>query len=154
MGLKGPEDELEDFLTRQPSWVREILRGEYSSQATSAWLQPGGFELLGKAEDEYVELLKRYPAKLREYRKRMATIAKEGALSRLPSVPPGRPREKRLAREAEELAHTGLSQTKIAYELNRRHPDRRDNNGHLKPVTPEAVRKMLQRVREKAPDKT
>lgn len=93
VGFKSPEDQLEEFLARQLPWVREILQEHPpSNEAISALQRPGGFEILGQAQDEYLEVLKRCPAKLREYRKRQAKIAAKAALSRLPSMPPGAPR--------------------------------------------------------------
>jgi hypothetical protein len=155
VGLKSPEDQLEEFLARQLPWVRGTLQGDPpSSEAISALQLPGGFEILGKAQDEYLELLKRCPQKLREYRKLQKKLAVESALRYVPSLQPGAPRLDALAQEARELEQAGLSQPDIARSLNRRFPERKDRKGNKKPLTAGAVRKLLERRRDETPDKT
>jgi len=150
-------DECEKFLKRQPTWIRALLTDQYDSPELRARMaRPGGFDIPAycRALDEYEELLRRCPRHLREYRKQQAKRAKENALAFLPSVKLGRPPEDSLAQEAKELEGARLSQSKIARELNRRHPNRRDSKGNPSPLTAEAVRKMLARRRRPTPDKT
>jgi hypothetical protein len=150
------EKRIEDFLDRQLSWVRKALHGQpLSWEETAALQQPGAFEILGKAQDEYVELLKLCPARLSKYRKLQGKLAVKSVLSKLPSVPPGAPRQDAVAQEAEDLQRAGMSQPKIARALNLRYPNRKDSKGNEHPFSAEAVRKMLaRRKREIAPDKT
>ena len=67
MDLKSPaEKRIEDFLDRQLSWVRKALHGQpLSWEEMSALQQAGGFETLGQAWDEYLQLLQQCPARLR-----------------------------------------------------------------------------------------
>ena len=157
MDSEGPaEKRIADFLDRQLSWVRKALHGQpLSWEEMSALQQPGAFEILGNAQDEYLELLQHCPARLREYRKLQGKLAGKSALSKLPLVPPGAPRQDAVAQEAEELQRRGMSQPKIARALNLRYPNRKDGKGNKHPFSAEAVRKMLaRRKREIAPDKT
>jgi hypothetical protein len=148
-------DDCEKFLAQQKPWVSAVLKGEHEFPEIGAALaEPGGIEALNTARDEYERLLKQCPTHLRAYREREAKRAVDSALQFIPSVPPGRPRQVDLAQEAAQLERDGLSQSKIADELNRRYPDRHDRNGNRSPVTQEAVRKMLSRMRRVTPDKT
>lgn len=149
-------DKCERFLASQKPWIRSVLNGEYgeSREILPGLSEPGGIEALNKARDEYEEVLKHCPEHLRKYRKDLRKLGSESSLSTVASLPVGRPRQDSLAQEAEELERAGLSQPKIALELNRRHPDRKDRRGNLSPVTEGAVRKMLARRRENSPDKT
>ena len=157
MDVKSPaEKRIEDFLDRQLSWVRKALHGQpFSWEEISALREPGAFDSLGKAQDEYLELLKMCPARLSQYRKLQAKFAADSVLSKLPSVLPGAPRQDSVAREAAELHRAGMSQPKIARALNLRYPNRKDSKGNKHPFTAEAVRKMLaRRERPTTPDKT
>lgn len=124
MDFKSPaEIAIEEFLSRQPSWLRKVLQHDYAltpseqaDKARSDW--PAIF---GQARDEYLELLKGSPEKLREYRKLEEKGAGESALRGLPSVPPGAPRKDGLASEAVALQQRGWSYARIATELNRRY---------------------------------
>jgi hypothetical protein len=90
---EGPKEKLEEFLSRQSPSVAEFLRtGTVSNEFISAWAQPGGFDVVLNARDQYEELLKACPAKLREYRKREAKTAARNRLLNIPSVPAGAPR--------------------------------------------------------------
>jgi len=150
--FSSPEEkEIEDFLARQLQWVRRALRREpLSFEDMSALQQVGAFETLGEARDQYLVLLQQCPEKLRQYRDSEA----EFALSQLPSLPSGRPREDRLALEATKLREAGFLPAAIARKLNDKYPDRTDRKGHMKPLTAGAVRKMLARRRQSTPDKT
>jgi hypothetical protein len=157
MDSKGPaEKRTEDFLDRQLSWVRKSLHGQpLSWEEMSALQQPGAFEILGKARDEYLQLLRQCPARLREYRKLQRKLGAKSALSDVPSVRSGAPRQDSIAQEAAELQYAGMSQPKIARALNLSHPNRKDSKGNKRPFTAEAVRKILARLRrETTPDKT
>jgi hypothetical protein len=117
-------------------------------------LQSDWPEVFGQAQDRYRELLKRYPEKLREYRKLQKRLGAQSALHDVPSVPLGAPREDKLAQEAGELEQSGLSQSDIASSLNLKYPDRQDRKGNKKPLTAESVRKLLGRRSGNTPDKT
>jgi hypothetical protein len=151
---KTPEQELDEFLLTAPSCLRDLLRVQSMSREEQAeWFSSFYWWRLlsaSNAQRRFEELLKRLPSKWREYCK----LVRRSALLGLPSAKVGRPRQDNLAQEAEELERAGLSQSKIALELNRRHPDRKDHKGNLRPFTSEAVRKMLARSRETRPDKT
>lgn len=141
MGFNTPEEkQIEEFLARQLPWLRKILQGDpLSWEEMSTLQQPDGFEILGQSEDEYLKLLQRCPAKLREYRKRQEKIS----VLRLPSVPAGRPRKDALAQEALELERGGSEPTEIACILNRKYPNLEDRKGNKCPITADAVRKLL-----------
>lgn len=83
--------------------------------------QRDAFDMLFQARDEYLELLKRCPAKLRAYREREGKRAAEVALFDVPSLSVGAPRKDSLAAEAIGLRKAGLSWAKIAIELNRKY---------------------------------
>lgn len=156
MGLNSLDD-LEEFLSRQPSWIRKILEGDYSlATEEHVQMQHSDWpELLGQAQDTYQELLRKHPEKLRQYRKLQRKLAANSAVLTLPKLRTGRPRQDSLAQEAEELRRSGLSQPKIAHELNRRYPDRKNRTGKKNPFTAEAVRKILGRHKRRiTPDKS
>lgn len=123
MGLKSAsETAIEEFLSRQLSYVRNYLQGfPLSWEDMLALQQRDSFDRLFQARDEYLELLKRCPAKLRAHREREAKRAAEVALFDVPSLPVGAPRKDSLAAEAIELRKAGLSWAKIAIELNRKY---------------------------------
>jgi len=150
------EVNLEEFLARQSSWVRKCLHGDYAftPDERADFLQSNWPEVLGQARDEYLELLKKCPERLREYRKLQKRLGADSALLGVPSLPPGAPRQDSLAREAGELERTGLSLPEIARSLNLKYPGRKDRKGNMKPHTAESVRKLLERRREIRPDKT
>jgi hypothetical protein len=91
--LNSPDDE-ERFLAEKPSWLRKYLEGhgnrltlvEWSDMRRCKWWE------LRQAELAYLKVLKKYPEKLKAYRKRVARDAAKDRLSMLPSVPPGAPR--------------------------------------------------------------
>lgn len=113
------ERAIEGFLARQHPYVRDYLQGSPLSWEDMLALQePEAFERFFQARDEYLELLKRCPAHLRDYRAREAKRGAEAALSDVPSVPVGAPRKDPLAEEAIKLRKAGLSWAKIAIRLN------------------------------------
>ena len=157
MGFNKPEQELEEYLARQSTWVRKFLQGDFALTRSERadMLQSNWPEVYGKAQDEYLELLKKFPEKLREYRKLQKRLGTESALWGVPSLPPGAPRKDLLAQEALELQQRGMSQTSIASILNERHPNLTDRKGNPRPITSEVVRKMLaSRKHESPPEKT
>ena len=155
LACQKPKEE-EDFLARHPSWLRKVIQGDFDlTRDEQADMTQCNFPVVfGEANDAYIELLKRYPGRLREYRKLQKKLAIESVLAQLPSVTAGRPREDTLAQEANELKQAGMSQSEIARELNRRYPGRIDRKGNLRAITAESVRKMLARRRGSTPDKT
>ncbi len=154
MGFKALD--VEEFLARQPSWLRKFLQGDnVLTPAERGEMTKGNWpEIYGDARDQYLELLKRHPNKLREYRKLQKKVALESALWLMPSLKPGAPRLDALALEASELEQSGLTQGDIAVSLNRKYPERQDRKGNKKPFTEESVRKLLKRRRASMPDKT
>ena len=153
MDSRKPKEE-EEFLAQCPSWLRKALEGDFNfTPAERAdFARSNLFVIYGDARDAYLEILKKYPYRLREYRKLQRKLGAESAVWLLPSPKPGRPLQDDVAREAEDLERAGLSQPNIALELNRRYPDRKDRKGNPTPFTGEAVRKML--ARRRRPDKT
>jgi len=147
------EDRLASFLARQPSWVRKSLQGDYAltPNERAEMLESDWPEVFGQAQDEYRELLRPCPAKLREYRKLQKRLASESALQSIPSVPLGAPRKDALAEEAMTLRLEGLSQNSIARKLNERHPNLADRAGNPRPITGEVVRKLLATRRQRIP---
>jgi hypothetical protein len=144
--------EIEEFLARQPSWLRRILLGE--SVELSDFVSENWPEMIGAARDQYEELLKTHPDKLREYRDLQKRLAAESAVAFISALKPGARRLDSFALEAKELEANGLTQADIAATLNERYPDRRDRKGNQKPFTEEGVRKLLGRRRTGPPDKT
>jgi hypothetical protein len=93
MGVKSADDELERFLGQQPQWLQEYLRdGTLPEELGWALSKPGGADLICNAEDRYVQILRKYPAKLRAYRKRSSGDAKRRFLSMIPTAKSGAPR--------------------------------------------------------------
>ena len=102
--FNSPDDE-QRFLAEKPSWLRKCLQGnntltpeEKSEMGRCNWL-----EVSLQAEDEYLEVLKRYPEKLKAYREREAKSAAKTRLLTIPSVPAGAPRGMR--KETRKDAH-------------------------------------------------
>jgi hypothetical protein len=149
-----PEEE--EFLVRQPDSVRKRLLGVGLSEGERReMLQSDWPDIFGNARDEYLQLLVRFPARLREYRKRQQKEAAKIAVLSLPSVPSGAPRKDSLAQEALTLKQSGLSHSAIARELNKRHPDLKDRNQNRRSISSEVVRKLLASRRLRTPpDKT
>jgi hypothetical protein len=154
LSSKSPEQELDEFLRTAPSCLRDMFRFESMSPKEQAEWRSAFYwwRLVSSWQDrrEFEELLKSLRPRWREYCKRVRELARLG----LPSARPGRQREDALAEEAEQLERAGLSQSKIARELNRRHPNRKDSKGNPKPLTPDAVRKKLTSRRGTTPDKS
>ncbi|MGA8152746.1 MAG: hypothetical protein WB952_17480 [Terriglobales bacterium] len=151
MGFKTPEEELEQFLAAQPSWLRKLLQFDFSLTFDEhlAWTQSDWWQEGGKVEKEYLRLLQRIPNKWREHRGKVA----RNALSTLPSARSGRPRRDLLAEEAKHLHEAGKSYAEVADILRdkyttmtakgKRHPTR------------EGIRKLLDsRKPRRTPDKT
>jgi hypothetical protein len=148
MNPGSAEKDIQEFLARQSPWIRNLLQGEGLSRDDMQALiqQPGAFDIFFQAEDEYINLLKRCPSKLKEYRRRKVDEAVRSALSRLPQVPSGAPRKDWLAEEALELNRAGLSYGKVAIELNRRHGPNTTNA--------EAIRALIRSRKQSPPEKT
>ena len=144
MAFKSPEEELEQFLAAQPSWLRKILlldfaltRDEGTALSESDWFQNGA-----EVEEEYIRLLQRVPERWRDHCERK----KVDALKGLPTVPVGRPRKDSVAHEAEQLRLSGKSYVQTAKALNLRHGEGT--------TTPERIRKLLKSRKDPTPDKT
>jgi hypothetical protein len=121
------------MLLHEPNLSKE----EATAATRSSWIE------LAKLQEQYLELLKRCPAKLREYRRRRM----ENALLGVPSVPSGAPRKDALAREALDLQlREKLSYAQIAIRLNGKYGEGT--------TTPQAVRKLIKRQRPTPDDKT
>ena len=90
----NPDDE-QRFLAEKPSWLRKLLQADWSSitrDDQAEMLRCNWIELWDKTEAEYLEVLKRFPDKLRAHRRRVARLAAKNSLSTLPSPSPGAPR--------------------------------------------------------------
>jgi len=150
LNFKSPEDDLEEFLAKQPSWLRKILQfdGSLSLDEHQAWVDSNWWQEGGKSDDEYMRLLQRVPTKLREYRKRR----EQAALIALPSVRPGRPRKDALAEAAAQLHQAGKSHPEIAVLLRDKFTIMTKKG--LREPTPEGIRKLLEsRKPRSTPDK-
>ena len=104
-----------------PTCVNISKVSRYPGRIGPALQQRDAFDMLFQARDEYLELLKRCPAKLRAYREREGKRAAEVALFDVPSLSVGAPRKDSRAAEAIGLRKAGLSWAKIAIELNRKY---------------------------------
>ena len=133
MAFKSPEEELEQFLAAQPSWLQKILQLDMSltDEERLAWNASNWWHDNGKVEDEFLRLLQRVPKRWREYCERKKLDAIRG----LPTVPTGRPRKDSLADEAAELRRSGESYAQTAKSLNLRHG--------AGTTTAQAIRKLL-----------
>jgi hypothetical protein len=145
----------EEFLAQQPSWVSKILQGDYDLNAVEReeMIRADWPNIVGDAKDQYLEILRRNPKKLREYRELQKKLAAESALRNLPSLRPGPHRLDAIASEAKQLEQAGFTQAEIALSLSRKYPDRKDRKGNTKLFTAEGVRKLLKRRGFKTPDK-
>lgn len=132
MGEKTPQEDLDDFLAKQPPWLRKALRWEFPATPVeaSAYGQYGMYRFLDLLQ-HYEALASRVPKEWREYRKRR----KQAALPDLPSAKPGRPRLDAIVEEAKQLQLTGNSYAQIARELNRKHG--------AQTTTADAIRKLI-----------
>lgn len=138
----NPESDLEAFLSSIAPYRRKALeRGlaSLSQNEVRQWLideeKPTGIW------QEYEQLLKRIPARYREYRAReIATFAQIRA-SQLPAYPEGRPPKEDLANEALDLQRQDMTIPQIAAYLGRKHG--------VGTTTPEAIRKLLKRHADK-----
>jgi len=120
---KTPEEELEDFLASQPTWLRTVLEGKYlfsSAQEQLEWIK--NQDKVTELTPEYERILRQMPAQWNSYckaRNKDFNDSKrtEAELLRLPKPFVGRPREDILADEAAKLREAGLSYTQIALRL-------------------------------------
>jgi hypothetical protein len=144
LAFNGPEEELEQFLAAQPSWLRKILLLDFSLTTDEhlAWTESDWWQRGGKVAEEYERLLRRVPDQWRDYCKRKKLEALKG----LPTVPTGRPRRDGLAHEAEQLRRSGKSYVQTAKALNLKHGEGT--------TTPERIRKLLKSRKHPTPDKT
>jgi hypothetical protein len=142
--FKSPQEELAQFLSAQPSWLRKILQLDYSLTTDEhlAWTESDWWQEGGKIGEEYLRLLRRVPEKWRDHCERK----KLDALKGLPTVSAGRPRKDNIAHEAEQLRQSGQSYAQTAKTLNLRHG--------ACTTSPEAIRKLLGSRKRTTPDKT
>jgi len=132
MGSKTPEEELDEFLAAQPTWLQKLL--QYDLRLTAgenyAALQADLQEELWNSRAEYERLCQRVPARWREYcKKRKRTL---GVFA--PTSKPGRPRKDALAEEATLLYQAGRNHQQIARQFKEKY--RAD-------MTPDAIRKLI-----------
>lgn len=140
---KSPQQELEEFLASKPAWMQRALQHGESSLTRGEWTEliNCGDEL-SRQRTEYERILQLIPAKWREYRKMRKREAQQMLHVLLPQGKPGAPRKDDLAREATALHQAGKNYPQAAAVLSEK---------HQKPITPEAVRKLIKRSQ---PDKT
>jgi len=150
---RSAEIAIDEFLAQQCSWVRKFLQGNYAltPEERADYVQSNWPEIFGQAQDEYRELLKACPERLREYRALQKKLGAENGLCDVPAMPLGSPRKVSRAREIKELRQGGMSQSAIAREMNKRHPNLTDRMGNPRPITKEVVRKVLNPNRRREP---
>jgi len=139
VAFNNPELELQQFLSKQPSWRRKWLQvetGTLSAEEIQEWL--GGHSQADMlARSEYETILKRIPAKWRDYRRKWERIAQSG----VPSGLSGRPRMDALAEEAGSLHRAGKSYAEIAIMLGEKY-EITTKKGSRRP-TAQSIRKLL-----------
>jgi hypothetical protein len=151
VAFNSPEEELEQFLAAQPSWLRKILLLDSSltTDEQATWIASDWWQEGGKVEEEYLRLLQRVPNRWREHRRKVAG----NALSTLPSAQSGRPRKDLLAEEAKHLHEAGKSYAEVADILRDKYTTM-TAKGERHP-TREGIRKLLDsRKPRRTPDKT
>lgn len=147
MASPANKNEIQEFLARQLPWMRAYLQdGTITRELSFALTGKVTFDAFFKAEEEYIDLLKRHPAELKKYREREAKLGSQLALSHLPPQRHGRPRKDALAKEAIDLRSAGRSYGQIAQILNLNHGTGTTTRG--------AVIQLIKRKRPKVPDKT
>jgi len=105
MPRKSPEEELASFEASLPKFVRLYLQGnvdDWDEADTRAYFQSDSTRTTQLIK-EYEQLLRRCPAKYREYREKR--LRSHG----LPPLPRGRPRKDAEAAEASALKASGKS---------------------------------------------
>lgn len=119
------ENELNAFLAGLPLYKRKELEqgpsafSSYSQEEQSAWTEwmtntPVEHDVL---RQEYVRLLQRVPARLRDYVRRERRENDQIFAAYLPKIPANRPRKDSLADEALQLKNAGHSYKQIAIRL-------------------------------------
>jgi hypothetical protein len=146
---KNAEEELAEFLAPYGPWLERCFRGDCSMDDLNTLSARGlGFANIrahGDLKSQYESILRRIPAKWREYCKIKSRIALE--VVGPPRGAPGRPKKDALAKEAKKLKLEGKSYAQVANALNLQHGEGT--------TTPEAIRKLLtSRQRGPTPDKT
>jgi hypothetical protein len=147
--FKNAEEELAEFLAPYGAWLERCFRGDATVEDLSTLCEQGlGFSNItahGKLKEQYESILRRIPARWREYCKIKSRLAQE--VVGPPAGVPGRPRKDALAGEAELLQSESKSYAQIAQVINSRHGEGT--------TTKEAVRKLLSpRRKGRPPDKT
>lgn len=108
----SPEEELAEFLASKPKWVQTALQEDASKltlKQSKEW-----DELRAVLTDQYVQILRRIPAKWKQYRKKiLREYGNTFASLLLPEGKPGRPRDDK-AEEFEALHSSGKSYREIA----------------------------------------
>jgi hypothetical protein len=126
---KSPETQLEEFLAPLPAYIRKVLEQGLSSltqEERTKWFADAAvdnFESAAALQEKYLHIIKRIPARVREYREREIRDWARNltSLSLLPANPEGRPRKDDLADKAALLKKSGRSYAQIAMRLNREH---------------------------------
>jgi hypothetical protein len=92
----NPENELEEFLTSVPAWMRKTFETGFPSLSQpeiNEWF--GNFDELNRLKQEYERMLQSIPVKWRDYRKRLKREAEQSARFEaqflVPKGKPGRP---------------------------------------------------------------
>lgn len=118
------EKGLDAFLAALPAYQRKQFEPGISSftqeemNQWAAWMATTPEQFDGLLQ-EYLRLLQRVPARLREYLKRQKReYGPFSSALNLPKIPAGAPRKDALANEAAQLKKAGLSYTQIAIRLN------------------------------------
>lgn len=119
MGLKTPEQEIEEFISAQELWLQKFLRGDFQSfgqEADQEYLKAykEGYVKADGAIRSLQEIIRRIPKKRRSsLRGRIWSWILENT----PPLGRGRPRKDDLAEEARKLKGEGKSYSQIGHKL-------------------------------------
>lgn len=122
----SPENELEEFLTSVPAWMRktfEIGFPSLSQPEMNEWFK--NVDELHRLKHEYERILQSIPAKWRDYRKRLKREAEQSARFEaqflVPKGKPGRPLDSKsqeyFKQHTDELSYADIAKQELQQEL-------------------------------------
>lgn len=135
---KDPESELSEFLAQLPSWVENVLWSGPPELTNDRliWIDYLASGRWDEITCEYESILRRIPARWKEYRKQHKHQSAEFARTwLLPSQGPGRPRQDARVEMAQRLKAAGKTWRQIADEINEKYGKDTTN--------PEAIRQLV-----------
>lgn len=140
---KSPEKQLEEFLAPLPAWLKaQLEQREYSFSSVREQLESiNNSGRVLELRPEFERLLRQIPAQWNEYCKRFNDQQRkihkiEVGFLKVPKGKAGAPRKDERARFAVALHEAGKNYPQIATEL---------SNKYEEQISPEAVRKMIER---------